>query len=432
VAPFDTRLIAIALLLGAVTAASPAAGAEPDAATTPDRPLTGLLSPEAFHAVADLRLVGADGEPSFTRGGFGKARYGGDGSGYASRADLAEASVEWRPRLGWDWSAVVDAGYQSAGEHRIGLIQAYVVYKPVPRSATSVSARIGYFYPQISLEHDAPIWGVTDTITPSALDSWVGEEVKVLGAEATVSGAVNGGRVSVTGALFGYDDTSGTLLTYRGWALDDLKPTFGGAFALPPLSHFAGRLQPPETYTTREVDHRLGGYARLEWRGDGPLDLHLFHYDNRGDRLGVDSERQWAWETVFTEAGAELRLDDRTRLLAQAMTGRTRYGFETRHGLVADVGFHAAYLRLSRDFGMSTLTGRIHVFSVSDHSLKIIDNNDEHGWALTGAWRRPLGDHADLRIEALHVWSDRPSRALAGLAPEQSQTVLQSSLRFTY
>jgi len=392
-----------------------------------------LITPETVHGVIDMRLVAADGEPSFTDGGFGKARYGGDGrGGWRVRGDLAQAAIEWRPRLNWEWSAVVDAAYQPGQSQAVDLVQAYIVYKPVPRSQTRISARLGLFYPPISLEHDAPVWGVTNTITSSAINSWVGEEVKVAGLEATVERDFGGQALSLTGALFGGDDTAGTLLTYRGWAMHDLKSTLGGDFGLPPLSDFAASVQPSETYSSREIDRRGGYYARLDWRPQASLDLHLFHYDNRGDRVSVDNDGQWAWATAFTEAGAQLQLGAKTIVLAQALTGRTSFGFPTPAGLFADAGFRAAYALVSRDVGKATLTGRADLFSVADHTAQSEYGADERGWALTAAARYPIGAHADLRLEALHIWSNRPARDLANLAAAQAQTILQSSLRLSF
>ncbi|MHB8528701.1 MAG: hypothetical protein ACYC8V_04205 [Caulobacteraceae bacterium] len=392
-----------------------------------------LISAETLHGLADIRMVAADGEASFADGGFGKSRYGGDDrGGYRLRSDLAEAGVEWRPRLTWEWSAVVDAIYQPRRSQVVDLLQAYVVYKPVPRSATSFTARAGLFYPPISLEHDIMLWGITNTITPSALNSWVGEEVKVVGVEAGAARDFAGQRVAITAALFGGDDTAGTLLAYRGWALHDLKSTANGYFDLPPLGPFAQQVQPSETYSTREIDHRLGYYARIDWRPNALLDINLFRYDNRGDKVGVTSDGQWAWATRFTEAGAALRLDEKTRVLTQAVVGRTQFGFETSQGLFADVGFRSVYALLSRDVGRSTLTGRIDLFATSDHAARTGESNAERGWALTAAYRYPISRHADVRLEALHIWSHRPSQALAGLTPTQAQTVLQSSLRLSF
>lgn len=345
---------------------------------------------------------------------------------------MAEAALEWKPRLNWVWGAVVDVIARPGQEHPVDISQAYVTFKPAPTSATRFSARFGLFYPPISLEHEAPVWGVRDTITPSAINSWVGEEVKVVGAEAKLSRDFGEQQVTLTGAAFGYDDTSGTLLTYRGWALHDLQSTTNGAFPLPPLSGFAASVQDMETYSQLEIDHRIGFYGRAEWRVTDAFAVHVFHYDNRGDKVGVTADLQWAWQTRFSEAGARLDVDAHTRLLAQAMTGRTKMGFETGDGLFADVSFHAAYGLIAHDFGKATLTARIDGFDTVDHSLQAVDNNDEHGWALTGAYRLELSRHADLRFEALKVWSNRPSRAYAGEAPAQAQTVLQSSLRLSF
>jgi hypothetical protein len=392
-----------------------------------------LFSPQALHGVVDLRLAVADGETSFMAGGFGKTRYGGGADGdYRGNPQVALAALEWTPRVNWEWSAVVDVTAQPGQTHAIDIGQAYVVFKPVPRSATRFTARAGYFYPPISLEHDAPVWGITNTITPSAINSWVGEEVKVLGVEAGVSHAFGDQSLSATVGVFGWDDTAGTLLTYRGWALHDLKSTARGAFDLPPMSAFGRAVQYAETDSAKEIDHRAGYYGRVEWRPSGDVALDAVYFNNAGDKVGVTPDLQWAWKTWFTDVGADVRLREGTHLKAQALAGRTLMGFETGDGLFADVVFRSAYGLLSQDFGKSTVTGRLDVFDVHDHSLRSIDNNDEHGWALTAAWRRPISKHADVRLEALHVRSVRPSRAYGGAKAEQAQTVLQSSLRLTF
>jgi hypothetical protein len=411
-------LIAL-LMLAALAACAGAASAQVD-----------LVSSDTVHGVADLRLSGADGEPSFTDGGFGKSRYGAGGGGYQGRIEVAEAALEWTPRLDWAWSAVVDAGYQPDQEHPVDLYQAYVVFKPVPNSDTRFSARFGYFYPPISLEHDARVWGVTDTITPSAIDSWVGEEVKVVGAEATLSRDFGGSSLALTGALFGFDDTAGTLIAYRGWALDDLKSQAFGSFELPPLAPDIEDDQDSETYSSREIDKRPGFYAKLQWRPAAPVMIEALYYDNRGDGVSVTGDQQWAWATHFADLGASVQLDDRTRILAQALAGRTGIGPPAWR--YVDVVFGSAYALITRDVGKGAVTARADVFETADHAPAPPAPDGEHGWALTGAWRYPLTDGLDLRLEAMHVESTRPSRILAGEAPFQRQTVLQSSLRFSF
>lgn len=393
-----------------------------------------LFTPEVLHGVIDLRAAAADGEPSFEDGGFGKAIYGGDGTGaFKGDADLAMAALEWTPRFGWDWSAVVDVGHQPDEPHGFGLLQAYAVFKPTPRSATRFKARIGYFYPPISLENDARVWEPTDVITPSAIDSWIGEEVKVMGAEGSVSHAFGAGKATVTGALFGYDDTAGTLMAFRGWAFDDRQAQLNGTFPLPPLSPFFAWVQDEDTYSNLDIDHRLGYYGKVEWDPvDWPLTLEALYFDNRGDRTGVNSGEQWAWDTRFTNVGMTAQLDEHTRILGQAMVGRTQFGFQTPTGLWVDVLFQSAYLEATRDLGQNSFTLRGDLFDTKDRSMAFGDDKSEHGWGLTGAWRRPLTKHLDVRVEALHVESNRPDRVLAGETPFQSQTVLQSSLRLSF
>jgi hypothetical protein len=393
---------------------------------------TDLISRDAVHAVVDLRGAWADGEPSFTEGGFGKSRYGGGAAGGSSaKLQVADAAIEWTPRIGWDLSAVVDAISQPSQEKAVDLSQAYFVYKPVPTSRTRFSLRGGLYYPPVSLEHDGRAWTVTDTITPSALNSWIGEEVKVVGLEASVSTVLGDQPVKATAGLFGYNDTSGTLVTFRGWALDDLQGQANGSFPLPPVSAPVARRQADETYPTLELDRRVGYYARLEWTPVPELTLHGFYYDNAGDRLSVTHDLQWAWATRFWEFGGRWDPDARTRFKAQALIGTTETGYPTPVGRFANVDFRAAYLLATRDVGKSALTGRLDLFDARDRTSPVFGDTSERGWALTAAWRYPLNKWFDVRLEALHIDSTRPSRALAGEAAAQSQNVLQSSLRLS-
>lgn len=402
-----------------------------------DATLAGLFGRDTLHGVLDLRLAAADGEPSFTEthgddAGFDKARYGGHGgTGFIGRADVALAGLEWRPKLTWDLSAVVDVIAQPRQEHAVDLDQAFLVYKPAPRSATSVSARAGLYYPQISLEHDGPDWTTTDTITPSAIDSWIGEEVKVVGAEVSVARRLGDQTVLGTLGVFGNDDTSGTLLAYRGWSLSDYQGQANGSFELPARSPFATRVQADETYTSLELDHRPGTYGRIEWRPSPTLSAHAFYYDNLGDMTAM-SDHQWSWATRFGETGVSWDATADTRVLAQALSGKTIMGRPTSGGRFVDMDFHAAYLLVGHRLGGQTLTGRVDAFDTHDNAAPFLEDTNEHGWALTGAVRRPLGRHADVRLEILHVESDRPSRAYEQEAAFQRQTVLQSSLRFFY
>jgi hypothetical protein len=82
--------------------------------------------PAGFSAVGDLRIAGADGEPSWTDGGFGKLRAGGGADGdFRLKPRLTEGELIWQPRLGWALSGTIVAGAQRGQEHAVDLIEAF-------------------------------------------------------------------------------------------------------------------------------------------------------------------------------------------------------------------------------------------------------------------------------------------------------------------
>jgi len=104
-------------------------------------------------------------------------------------------------------------------------------------------------------------------------------------------------------------------------------------------------------------------------------------------------------------------------------------------GIADDAGIglsQAAYLLAARQIGDDALSGRIDWFKTSDRTFVAIDDNNEDGWAATAAWRHRLAPHADLIVEAQHISSSRPSRALAGDSPKQNETVLQTAMRLSF
>jgi hypothetical protein len=222
------------------------------------------------------------------------------------------------------------------------------------------------------------------------------------------------------------------LLAFRGWALHDVQAQANGSFDLPPLSPFFSRVQSGESYSALDIDNRAGLYARLDWKPAPNLALNGFYYDNRGNMIGVTPDRQWAWATRFWEVGARWDIDDRTAILAQALTGRTVMGFQTPVGRFVDMDFRSAYLLGTRLVDKSAFTLRVDVFDTTDLSGLSLGDTNEQGWSATAGWRYPLNKFVDLRLEALHIDSTRPGRVLYAEAPHQVQTMLQSSLRLGF
>ena len=387
-----------------------------------------LFGPENFDADADLRASVVGGEDSFLEAGFGKLRYGGDAGDTTARGRVAALDLAWKPQISWNFSGLISVSYQAQLEDNPDLSEAYLKFQSDP-AATRLSARAGLFWPPVSQEHGGGNWLVTDSITPSAANSWIGEEVKVLGLEGTVETSAGEHELALTGAAFLHNDMSGTLLTYRGWALHDVRVTMNSDLPLPPLSASTAPYQDTITSPFWEVDDRVGFYGRADWRPPLPVAFNAFYYDNRGDRLSSRA-MQTSWRTRFWNLGALAALGESTEAKVQVMWGNTLVGPDTPWGIPADVDFATAYLLVGRAIGSGRLTARADWFETHDNSFVATDNNNEQGWAAALAYKRPLIDFADVIVEVLHVSSDRPARlSNAGIAAEQDQTMVQTSIR---
>jgi hypothetical protein len=394
-----------------------------------------LFSRDVISGAADVRIAAADGEKSWLDGGFGKTRYGGDGKGgWAAHAGLASADVIWRPAVGFDLTGYVDVAAQPGRRQPVDLQEAFATYKPLPNpSGFRYQVRAGLMYPNVSMENDGPGWTPSRTITASALNAWIGEEGKVIAAEATAARRWNDQDISATLAIFSHGDTSGTLLTWRGWSLSDVRSTAYGYLPIPqvPSAHKPFLVQDRQTRALDDVDARPGIYARAEWRAPQAVTVNAFYYNNAGNRTTV-KDGQWAWDTRFWNLGLRWAPDDKTEILAQAMTGRTVTGFVTPVGWRVDANFDAAYLLASRKIGADLITGRVDWFDVRDNTFIALDDNTDRGWSVTADWRRRVTPNLAVLVEALHVQSDHPSRAYVGDAVRQPQTTLQGALRLSF
>ncbi len=397
---------------------------------------TDILSRRTFSVVLDARLVGADGGPSWLDRGFGKTRFDGNSTGdFQVRPLPMQATLVWQPRFTSWLSATVSGGWQRGLDPDVDIMEAFFSIRPNPGARTRFSARAGVFWPNISLEHAGAAWSVTETITPSAINAWISEEVKVLGIEATLATMLGEHEVSLTGAAFGFNDTSGTLLSFRGWALHDANATLWSYFPLPPLNAFMTNAQAAQTRSLVELDDRIGFYGNLEWRPPWPFGVSIFYYDNRGDPEVFERHRgrQWGWRTRFWNVGVNADLGPSTRLLAQAMTGTTLMGFgfplPTDRRWV-DTRFRAAYLLVRHDFGRVAISGRVDLFDTRERG-SFMDNpgESEEGWAVTAAGRLTVTDQLKAFVEAMHVSSERGVRQRLGQPPEENQVVFQVGLR---
>ena len=389
-----------------------------------------LFTPDSFEISADVRLVAVDGEKSWVDGGFGKLRSGSNGE-FQVQPQLGNASLVWKPQFTWSLGAIVVGSVQGGQRTDAGLSQTYLTYRPLRSTRIAFSARLGLMWPPVSLEHTGADWHVADSITPSAINSWIGEEVRPLAAEANLGFSLGASKLRATAAIMAANDTAGTLVTLRGWALHDRTTIAFRRQPLPPLDSLAG-YQPQFTHPLLDVHagfaHRPGYYAKLSWQPPLPLRIEYFHYDNRADPEDVNSDFEWGWRTRFDDSGLVADLGSGAKLKAQALEGHTRMGFPMPDRRWIDGRFRSAFLLLTRPFGRIDLTARLDAFDTNNRGSIVDHEYDDRGWAAMVAAKRDW-THVTGLLELLHVSSRREGREETGLRPRQRQTQLQAEVR---
>ena len=381
----------------------------------------------AWHGYLDLRVASGPDERAWSDGGLGKTRFG---RGDATDVEGVLSGANWNAP---EWLAVSELQYRPGREHPLDLLDAWIRYRPVSTTPWRWSVKAGAFFPPISLENDGIGWTSTWTLTPSALNTWVGEELRTLGAEFRVEHRSARGTLSASAALFEKNDPAGELLATRGWAMHDVVSGLDGSVREPDVFAPVAERAPPVRFRPfLEVDHRVGAYAALDWQTPAQDRATLLYYDNRADPArDVDyaGRELYAWHTRFWHAGAQHRIGD-VVLLAQAMRGSTV--FEPAPGFQLDTRFTAGYLLAGWEVGEWQPAVRVDLFQARQRPASLSDPLDEHGNAITFAlnWR----PQPRLRIsgELLRVDSVRDQRRQAGLDPRQRELQVQASLRWFY
>ncbi len=394
-----------------------------------------LFTPETLQLFGDLRLVAADGGKSWLDGGFGKLRSSGTGGDVRFRPQLGNVNLVWQPELGWAFSATVAGSLQGGERTEAGLSQAFLTYRPMRSDIVSLSARAGLMWPPVSLEHEGADWHVRDSITPSAINSWIGEEVRPVAVEGTVGTQIGAHKLRATAALMAANDTSGTLLTFRGWALHDRTTLAFRRQPLPPMDGELAGYQAPFTHPLIDLRHgfpdRIGYYAKLAWQLPAPVRIELFRYDNRANPQEVNQDLEWGWRTQFDDLALLADLGSGGQLKAQAMQGRTRMGYVEGQRRWVNNRFRAAFLMLSRRFGKIGLSARLDAFGTRNRGSLVDDEYDDRGWSAMAAAKRDWGRFTGL-VELLHISSRREDLEQVGLKPRQRQTQIQAELRMRW
>jgi hypothetical protein len=380
-----------------------------------------LSMPQAYaevEASLDLRLIQSDGRNTYLDGGLGKLRFDDDDDGLM----LGRARFAWRDSIGGNWHANVDLSAWSLNDHHaIDLTEAWLEWRPVPRSAWRSNLKIGAFYPPVSLEHRASGWSNPYTISSSALNTWVGEELRTIGVayELEHRGIANGGSwdFGAQAAVFGWNDPAGVILAFRGFSLNDRQtPLFGriGTYA------FGDREQ---RVLFSEIDNRPGYHASVHAKHDSGMELRALRYDNRADpTVYKASISDYAWWTRFDSLGARYDGPLGLAIIAQWLKGNTIAG-------PAPSGrwdFKTAFVLVAREFGKHRVAARHDEFDVWRVGRPTSGENG-HAWTLGWTWQ--LQQHVELAAEWLQIDSRVGRRAALGESIQAREHSLQLAVR---
>jgi hypothetical protein len=389
--------------------------------------IASLLAAPVAHAEVeaslDLRLVASDGANGFLDGGLGKLRFDGKDDGL----QLGRARLAWRGSPGGDWHANIDVSAWSLDDHNaIDVTEAWLEWRPVPTSAWRSNLKIGAFYPPVSLEHRAPGWSNPYTISSSALNTWVGEELRTIGVayELDHLGIADGDAFDfgAQAAVFGWNDPAGVIVGLRGFSLNDRQtPVFGRVGT----EAYGGREQ---RVLFSEIDGRAGYHVSAFARHARGLELRALHYDNRADRYDYKASiSDWGWRTKFDSIGARYDGPLGTAVIVQWLDGSTDASTDLRNSWKFDTWFAL----VAREFGRHRFAVRYDDFSVTPVVLPNSFWENERGDALTFGWTWQVRQHVEVAGEWLRIDSRTGNRGLVGDAPQDIEHSVQLALRLS-
>ncbi|HXC54653.1 MAG TPA: hypothetical protein VNU97_05120 [Rhizomicrobium sp.] len=374
-----------------------------------------------FAGYGDVRLVAPPASDAYLDGGLGKLRFGADDPDPGVK--LGDLVGELRVGDMGAWSVQADARLNADYGPALDLLEGFVRYAPASNTRWQWSARAGAFFAPLSLENEEIGWSSFWTVTPSAIDSWIGSELRTVGAEGTLDWHSNGNDVTLIGALFGFNDTAGVMIAERGWNFDDRATGLFETSRLPDaVAVAAGRVPPLTTHLFREIDDSPGWYLDASYQIDRTTGFEVMRYDNE-----ADPTRPRAWHTAFWDLGLRRQIGAVT-LLSQALSGTTLIRPSATAFTATD--FKSAYVLVGWDLDDWWLAARADLFQTRTRTAALGPSplsEDGHAFDATASWRL----RSWLRLSAEYLLSDdrRAQRVLDGDAPQQSENQFQLVLR---
>jgi len=377
-----------------------------------------------FDLSVDLRAVSSRGQTSYLNGGLGKLRFDQTHDGLR----LGSLRLAYRGDITDSLHLTAEAfAYGDQDVNPLDLTELHLSWRPVPKSLWRTELKLGAFYPAISLENRMRGWRSPYSISFSAINSWIGEELRTIGGEYNLDWlgqqSDSNFNLGFTAAVYGWNDPAGVVMAMRGWSLHDRQSTLFGRVGRYGQGVIDGR-----KLFYDDIDGRAGFYLGASARFRGLLEARLMHYDNRGDPAAeAPAIDDYAWRTRFDAFGLRYTPDEHWTAVWQYLRGSTAAGAPVPPN---DWRFDSQFLLLSWRHGRHRLTARYDDFSMQQRVSYFGALNDDRGHAQTYVWLYDINPRWSIALESLQIDSDLHSRSWLGEPQIAHERQLQLALRY--
>ena len=384
-----------------------------------------MASTNEFDASADVLAVASDGTRSFLENGLGELRFDEHHEGiqldnvrFGYRGDLAEI-VHF---------TVEAVSYGDRQSNPLDLTEAYAEIRPFPHGPWRSRLKIGAFYAPISLENRLQGWRSAYSLSPSAINSWVGEELRTFGTEYDLDwlGRQRGHNweLGVGASVYSWNESAGELMQQRGWAIHDRQATLFGK-----IGGASSKTIYDERLLTAAGAARAGYYLDATAKYLDTLELRVLHYDNRANPDAYSNAAyNWPWHTQFNSAGFRWTPSTRWTVISQWLAGSTCSNSEEYYDCWT---FASEFLLLSWQLGPDRLSARYERFDMDQTPPSDEDafRYDDHGHAWTVAYERELNKFCAVALEFLQIDSRLTARLEIGEPVAAAERELELAVR---
>ena len=384
------------------------------------------LGPYEIAIQTDVRWVGVDSPyASFTEGGTGLSRFDEAHDGFRLGRFLVNFNGPLTETLRAD---VTLSGTGDSDVNAIDVTEAFIEWRPYPQSSVRWRTRVGAFYPPVSLENRGLGWQSLYSISPSAINTWFGEEIRAIGIEQsmTIGAADARSQFTLSGSLYQWNDPMGVLLFQRGWAIHDRQTALFDEVPRP-FPRFAN-----ETTINffREIDNRIGYYLSADYKLDRNFTLRALHYDNNGDP-SIRGYKDSAWRSRFDALGTRYEFPTATTLIAQWLKGDTAVGPSPDNRGMFIIDYWSYFGLASQEIGAHRVTARYDRMTTEPIRGANIFNSRQNATAWTFAYLWNVSSAWQLAAEYIDLRGSLAQRARRGLPTFAHEKTWQLAVRFT-